>query len=158
MRKILRAYDYIEEYLLAISLVFTVIVVFLQVIMRYIFNNSLSWSEELTRFIFIWQIWIGASIGIKYNKHIRVEIINKRFKMHRRKYAEISVLIICLAIVAFLTINGGMLVYRISLSRALSAAMRVPLTYVYAAVPVSGIMMMFRLIQSIYKESVGREV
>ena len=52
-------YNNLEEYLLIISLVCNVLLVFLQVIMRTVFKNSLTWSEELSRYIFIWQIWLG---------------------------------------------------------------------------------------------------
>ena len=50
-------YNNLEEYLLVVSLVINVLLVFLQVIMRTVFKNSLTWSEELSRYIFIWQIW-----------------------------------------------------------------------------------------------------
>lgn len=56
-------YNNLEEYLLVVSLVINVLLVFLQVIMRTVFKNSLTWSEELSRYIFIWQIWLGASIA-----------------------------------------------------------------------------------------------
>ena len=59
-------YNNLEEYLLVVSLVINVLLVFLQVIMRTVFKNSLTWSEELSRYIFIWQIWLGASIALKY--------------------------------------------------------------------------------------------
>ena len=68
-------YNNLEEYLLVVSLVINVLLVFLQVIMRTVFKNSLTWSEELSRYIFIWQIWLGASIALKYNEHIRVTLI-----------------------------------------------------------------------------------
>lgn len=68
-------YNNLEEYLLIISLVCNVLLVFLQVIMRTVFKNSLTWSEELSRYIFIWQIWLGASTALKYNEHIRVTLI-----------------------------------------------------------------------------------
>lgn len=48
-------YNNLEEYLLVVSLVINVLLVFLQVIMRTVFKNSLTWSEELSRYIFIWQ-------------------------------------------------------------------------------------------------------
>ena len=68
-------YNNLEEYLLVVSLVINVLLVFLQVIMRTVFKNSLTWSEELSRYIFIWQIWLGARIALKYNEHIRVTLI-----------------------------------------------------------------------------------
>ena len=44
-------YNNLEEYLLVVSLVINVLLVFLQVIMRTVFKNSLTWSEELSRYI-----------------------------------------------------------------------------------------------------------
>jgi len=40
------------------------ILVFIQVVMRYVFSNSLSWSEEMARFIFLWLSWIGAAMQL----------------------------------------------------------------------------------------------
>ena len=58
MKKIAQCYNKLEEWLLVGSLAFSVILLFIQVIMRSVFNSSLSWSEELARYIFIWQIYI----------------------------------------------------------------------------------------------------
>ena len=49
-------YNNLEEYLLVVSLVINVLLVFLQVIMRTVFKNSLTWSEELSRYIYFWLI------------------------------------------------------------------------------------------------------
>ena len=80
-----------EEYFLVYSLILMVALVFIQVIMRYIFNNSLSWSEELVRYIFIWQIWLGASVGAKNNDHIRIEIFSNKLKQKPREALEIVI-------------------------------------------------------------------
>ena len=52
-----KLWDNLEEYILVYSMMFSVALVFVQVIMRYVFSNSLSWSEELARYLFLWQIW-----------------------------------------------------------------------------------------------------
>ena len=53
--------------------------------MRTVFKNSLTWSEELSRYIFIWQIWLGASTALKYNEHIRVTLIYSFMKSEKLK-------------------------------------------------------------------------
>ena len=53
--------------------------------MRTIFNYSLSWTEELSRYIFIWQTWLGTSIALKYKQHIRVEILINFLKKIKNK-------------------------------------------------------------------------
>ena len=80
MRNLLKKFNKFEEIVLVSSLVLNVIIIFMQVIMRYFFNTSLTWSEELSRYIFIWQVWLGSSIAFVDNQHIRVDLIFSIFK------------------------------------------------------------------------------
>ena len=66
--------DNFEEYFCVWTMAIMTILVFIQVVMRYVFSNSLSWSEELARFIFLWLSWIGASYAVKERSHFRVEM------------------------------------------------------------------------------------
>jgi len=147
-----RYYDKFEEYLLVYSLVLTVIIVFVQVIMRYIFNHSLSWSEELTRYIFIYQVWLGGSLGVKESKHIRVEIIYDIFKGRGRYLVDLVAMAIFLAFCVFLTINSAGLVQLLFQRHSLSTGLRLPLGYAYAAVPIGCGMMALRLLGQIYDD------
>lgn len=110
MKKFLQKYDKFEEYLLIGSLVFNVLLIFSQIFMRTIFNYSLSWTEELSRYIFIWQTWLGTSIALKYKQHIRVEILINIFKKAKnKKILEISVNLIWIAFSIFLLYAGTLL-------------------------------------------------
>ena len=68
-------YNNLEEYLLIISLVCNVLLVFLQVIMRTVFKNSLTWSEELARYMFVWlallHIYLADMAGSQYCTEIQ---------------------------------------------------------------------------------------
>ena len=65
----------IERIILLVLLAIMSVVIVLQVFMRYVMENSLTWSEELARFCFVWLVYIGISYGVKKAKHIRVEAI-----------------------------------------------------------------------------------
>lgn len=148
--KLIFGYDKLEEYLLCSSLVLTTIIVFLQVIMRTVVNSSFTWSEELTRYIFIWQIWLGVSIAQRNKQHIKVELIGSIVK-NKKIVAIVDVFaaIIMIAFNVFLVIFGFELVGQMISRGTLSGAMRLPMWIVYMALPVSSFVLCLRLIGQI---------
>src|SRR5690554_3476573 len=72
--------DNFEVIFLVVLSAIMVVVIFLQVFMRYVMQNSLSWSEELARYCFIWLVYIGISYGVKRQRHISVDAALLLFK------------------------------------------------------------------------------
>lgn len=72
---ILNWIDKFETALYSISLWALVIVCFLQVVMRYVFNHALSWPEEVMRYFLICLVFIGISSVMKIDGHLKVKII-----------------------------------------------------------------------------------
>lgn len=126
------------------SLIFTVVLVFFQVILRYVFGSSLSWSEELARYIFIWQIWLGTSVAQRDRSHVRIEAFEKEGagKRYFRIISDIIWLIFCLILVKY----GFELVFSIYKRGLISAAMRMPMYLVYLSLPVSQLAVALRVI------------
>lgn len=162
MLKLLKALDEkLEEYFLIYSLIFTVAIIFLQVVMRYVFKNSLSWSEELARYIFLWQIWVGASYAVKKSKHLRVGIINSYLSKKGKMIVEIVVIILWICFSMFLTTKSAELTSVLFSRNQLSPAMRLPMGYAYASVPVGCTLMTLRLLQRLHlniKDMIAKEV
>ena len=127
---------------------FSVALLFIQIVMRYVVGRSLSWSEELARYIFLWQVWLGTSFAVRENRHIRIDIIPNMLKKNERTWArfEFFVTLIWLGFAIFLTYQGFMLTsIQIEINQ-LSAALRIPMSLAYASVPVGCGMMSLRLI------------
>lgn len=143
--------DKLEEYFLVVTITISVIIIFFQVIMRYGFHSSLAWSEELARYLFLWQIWIGASFAVKHSKHLRAEILKTAVPEHFRNYIELIALVIWLCFSVFLTYKGIQVVQMVVRMNQLSPAMRMPMVYAYLSVPVGCGLMSFRLVQVIIK-------
>ncbi len=147
LKKLIFGYDKLEEYMLCASLVLTTLIIFAQIIMRSVFNNSLTWSEELTRYIFIWQIWLGVSIAQKEKQHIKVELLFNFFKGERFRAAiDLVATLILIAFNVFLVVNGSELVRQMYVRNNVSGAMRLPLYIVYAVLPLSAFILCLRLI------------
>ncbi len=146
-----KIWDNFEEYFLISSFLFVIPLLFLQIVMRYVFSNSLSWSEELARYIFLWQIWIGASYGVKRSRHIRIKILNQKLPEKARKILEIVTIGIALVFCIFLMINGYELVHSIFELGQLSSAMRMPMGYPYMSVLVGSVLMVIRYLERLYE-------
>lgn len=148
-----RFYNSMEESLLVASLILNVLLVFLQVIMRTVFKNSLTWSEELSRYIFIWQIWLGASIALKYNEHIRVTLILSFFK-NQKVQAFITLLadFIWFLFCGYMVLNGKELLVSMAARNAVSSGLRLPLVYVYIVFPVASLLVCIRLLGILAKD------
>ncbi len=145
--KIVYGYNHLEEYLLIGSLVFSVLLVFFQVVMRTVFKNSLSWSEELARYLFIWQTWLGASIAFKEDEHIKVTLIYSIIK-NKRMQAVIDFIAdaIWFLFSFFLIFNGASLVSSIVSRNVTSSGLGLPMAFVYVVFPVSSALVCIRLL------------
>ena len=60
-----KLYDNLEEYACATFVGVMIICLALQVIMRFIFGSALAWTEELSRFAFLWSVYVGAAYAVK---------------------------------------------------------------------------------------------
>lgn len=89
-----------EEVCLVIMFALMVLAIFLQIIMRFVFNNSLSWSEELGKFIFVWISWLGISIGQRKNEHIKITMVVDKLSPKYQNIIEIVANFILLVILA----------------------------------------------------------
>jgi TRAP-type C4-dicarboxylate transport system permease small subunit len=112
---------------------------FAAVIWRYGFNSSLTWSEELTRYMFVWVVFLGAAIGVRQRNHIAVDLFSGR--VGPRGDARLTWIerIATLAFAGFVAIPGWTFV-RVGMGN-LSPAMEIPMGLVYAA-PVVGSLLM----------------
>jgi TRAP-type C4-dicarboxylate transport system permease small subunit len=140
-----------EEYFVVWTMALMTILVFCQVVMRYIFSNSLSWSEELAKFIFIWLSWVGASYAVKERSHFRVEMFADLLKGQSRKTFELLILVIWFGFSLIMAWLGTQFVIFHIETGQVSAALEVPMSWVYAAVPVGCGLMAARLIVEIVK-------
>lgn len=147
LRKISDAVNRVVAYLAAAIFVVLIVACVMQVFFRFVLNNSLSWTEELARYCFIWMHLIGASLLCQKNEHATVTLF---LDMVHGKAAHLLGLVIELVILfdgGFMLVYGSQLAYasRGNLSAALSANMAL----VNSSVAVGGALLMFQAIMKI---------
>ncbi len=140
----------LEEYLCVLLMSVSTIIIFIQVIMRYIFHSSLTWSEEFARYCFIWLIFIANSYACKRRAHIKIEAALKLFPQKVRPYVVIigELFTIILAVYIFKT-GISLVQFQITYNK-ISPALGVPMWAVYMALVVGFGLMLIREIQTVW--------
>jgi TRAP-type C4-dicarboxylate transport system permease small subunit len=144
-----KLWDHLEEYIAIILLFLMVIFVFLQVVMRYVFQNSLAWSEELSRYLFVWLVWISASYVAKERRHLKIEVFINLFSNKVRDRIVFATLIVFFLFSIYFSWQGFILLIKLFIAGGLSPAMRIPMFYAYGAVPIGSGLMAIRLFEEI---------
>lgn len=135
------------------------LILFVQVIMRYGFNNSLSWSEELARYLFIWLIYFGISCGSAEKKHLKVEAFLHLFPVKARPYVEVLAEVLFLLFAVFIVITSYDLVLKQIVMKQKSPALGLPMSVIYAAPMVGFFLTAIRQVQAvIYRVKVARGI
>jgi TRAP-type C4-dicarboxylate transport system permease small subunit len=137
-----------EEVASALMLAVLVLLLCMQVGLRFIFNMGLAWNEELERFVFVWFCYLSASFGVQKQGHIRVTtFVNLIPQGFWRQ------LVIALSDLIWIIFNIFVVYYGIALMQKmiqfehLSPALRINMVFLYAIIPGAFALMSFRLLQ-----------
>jgi C4-dicarboxylate transporter DctQ subunit len=147
MNKIIRIWDKTEEVLVVILIGIASYLTFQEVILRYVFNTGWGGSYEITIMALIWCTFIGASLGIKENIHIGVDVLVLKFGPKTQRVLMITATLLCVLFGVVVAIKGFAFAKFISRSHLLSRDLRIPMEIGYLAVPVGGVLVCLRFVE-----------
>ena len=153
MRKVLSwLNDSLEEFLMVISLILMTVIMGIQVFSRYVLGASLSWSEELTRYIFVWAGFLSVSYCTKKCVSIKIEQFVAMFP--KRGKALFKLVNHTFELIFFFYLMPFAVQYLMSAveSGQVSPACQIPMYYVQAAPLVSFLLVSVRIMQRWYIE------
>ncbi len=140
-----------EDWTLLISVMIALGALFVNVVLRYGFNYTLAWSEELVREVIIYTTFIGCSAAVKKRSMIKIDAsvqLLPKLKMPLTYFSNFVTLIF-----------SGIMIYYGYLIAALQARtfqktviMQIPLVYLYSILPLMGVLMFIRTIQVIHQD------
>lgn len=126
-----------------------VVLVTWQVFTRFVLNNPSAFSEELAKYCFVWLVMFGAAFVFGENGHMRIEFIQDSMPKKIRMIAQVFIEVSIIAFSALVLISGGLTTTKIAWTQ-MSAALNVPVGYLYAVMPVSGFFIIFYCLYNIY--------
>ena len=144
--------DKLEELLLIGLLIGMAVIMGFQVFCRYALNYSLSWSEELTRYMFIWSCFISISYCIKRWISIKVDQVINMLPKKWYVFAQLFLNVLLFVLFFYLSIHGYRFLLLSIESKQTSPALGLPMPYVQCAPFVGFALATFRSFQQILFE------
>ncbi|MGP8308760.1 TRAP transporter small permease [Vibrio sp. YIC-376] len=170
--------DKVEETLIAFFLGTMTMLTFVNVIMRYLFNDNILWAVEVTVFLFAWMVLVGASYGVKKHFHIGVDVVISLAPDRLRKVYALIAVACCLTFSILLLIGSWNYWYPFATERAWYETDDIPMPDMlqfladwlnegeryeklprfipYMALPVGMALLTFRFIQAAYQIMTGK--
>ncbi|SFM19074.1 TRAP transporter small permease [Salibacterium qingdaonense] len=154
IRKTRSSINQLTEIFTATLVVTMVITVAAQVYWRYVLDSSLAWSEELSRFLFIWIIFLGSEIAFRKNAHIAVDSLFESLKGKPKIFLSILIDLIIVLFAVIVLISGIKLFQ--STTDDISTGLNLPMSYVYLSIPVSMGLIIFNKLYEITKKLIEK--
>ena len=150
-------WKHFEEYLCGGLLMSIVTLLMVQIVLRYASGKTIAWIEEVTRFAFLYLVYLAASCVTAKNLHIRVtaqlKLIPRRFQIFLLALTDGIWLIFCL-IAAWV---GAEFIINMQNRPMISGALMLDMRYVYFALPFAFTLQSIRLIERWWRILTGRE-
>jgi len=134
-----RLLDCVMGTLCSVLLGVLVLVLTWQVVSRYALNSPSTFSEEALRFGLVWLSLLGAAYAAGRGNHMSVELLREMASGRIRRMMEYLVPISFILFAAGVMIPGGLKAMEIASTQS-TAVLRLPMSIVYAALPVSGVL------------------
>jgi len=138
----------IIDFLSQIMLVLFTIIVFVNVIGRYFFSNTILWTEQISGFLFIWMSFFGLIIVTYRKQHLVVDIFVSRFPNFTKKLIIIIGNILSIVFLTLLGISGILILP--NMLKHIDPPLMIPLGYAYTVIPLFSFLTVIILIGQSY--------
>lgn len=138
--KIKKSLDRLLEPSLIIIISVLVIAVLWQVFSRYVLQAPSTVTDELSRFLLIWLTLLGAAWVVGQQGHLAIDLLSDQLSRSKARILSIVLLLLMALFAVAVLIVGGFNLVQITLTlEQTSTVLRVPMGYIYLALPVSGV-------------------
>ena len=141
----------LEEWVIALVLAVMTATLFSQIIARFVFSASFAWSEELSRYLFVWLVFLGLGAVTLRKEHIIVDALTARLPHRLRSAMVQGCYAVLFTINVLIVVSAVQMIYILFDLGQDSPALALPMWLVYLSVPVGLTIMSVRLIQMSFR-------
>lgn len=123
-------------------------IIFSQVVARYVFHYSLTWSEEVGRYIFVWIAFLGMTAAFRAGSHVALDLLGRSLKGISRKILE-TINGLLVVVLSSAIVYSGIQLFRLGM-RQKSPALKLPMQWVYIIIPISGLILLYFAVRALW--------
>ena len=147
MVKIKGVIDRAIEILIMVVMAAMSVIVLWQVITRFILGHPSVWTEEVAKYLMVWIGFLAGAMGLKYGTHLGLTLLMEHLHSPGGKLAlELLLTLLCAGVGALILIYGWQ--FMLTGAKKLASAIPIPMSYVYAVVPLSGAVVLLNCMES----------
>ena len=143
-------WEHFEVYIANFSLLLMVGFLTLQIIGRYFFQVGIAWTEELSRFSFLYFVYLSSCFVMMKGRHIRVECLVNVLPLSVRNWIEVFGDMLQIAFCLVAAYAGSLLLVDMIEYPVYSPSLMLPLFYFYGVIPLAFFIMALRIVQRLY--------
>lgn len=153
MQTISRVFDYVEKAvnrLMIVLLMLMTVVIFYQVVLRYVFQGTNIWAEEFARYAFIWIVMLGSASALRRFNHIRIDFLVQAFPEKVQRRITFVNYLLMLVFLVVLMVYGLQIADQAS--GRLSAGLGVSMGFMYMSIPAGSVLMFLFILEILFRD------
>lgn len=142
-----KALETFEKLLITIGFAVATLLLFANVVLRYLFHTGLPWVLEAVQYLFAWVVLVGAAYGFHVGAHLGIDLLVQKFSPRNQRLFALFGLAVCLAFAGIVFYYSVIYTIKVYQWGDLSLDLEIPQWIPYLAIPVGLGLMIFHLLQ-----------
>jgi C4-dicarboxylate transporter DctQ subunit len=152
-----RALTVVENVVASAALAAAAVIAIVAVVLRYVFNVLIFWSEEAVIYLVLLSVFVGAVITLRHNEHVRVDLLPLLVRGRAELAVQVLATVLTLLYLAVIGGYGWLLLFEPASRDTVTPALKLPLWVVYFALPLGFTLMFLRTLEVLFRQLTGRD-
>ena len=148
LRRLAKTLRFAAATIVVACFAYMTIAVLAQVFGRYLFNYSISWTEETAKFAQIWVVFMGAGIAMRRGWHVAVDVLPSMLPLGPARAVSAVVAAGCIGFLG-LVIFGSLPLIELGWMFEVSPVLQVPMWIIYLCIPLGAVYFAFEIVYSV---------
>jgi C4-dicarboxylate transporter DctQ subunit len=148
----------VGKILVGTIMTFSAFLLFVNVVLRYVFHYGMSWAEEVTRYLLLWTVFVGAGVISREGVHVSMEALYNLWPEKLQRMAFLAINLFCIATIVTIFFFGVDIVKMVIETGQTSEAAFIPMWLIYGAFPVGSILMILGYLETAFRHEIRKPI